>query len=172
MNLWFLTAGVFLLGGIVVALRGRSLRMQSVARTLAEAVGVFLIYISITGVLVAFNLFQLGRMDPLFATTGWDVFRTLYWPSWVLTFAPLLIGGVLVVVVGGVRQPRRLMALVVLLLVTFAALETVFLFDVGVLGTVLVQLALFVLFAAGVCQASRSVRRKGPGASDQSGHAA
>ncbi|MFV2072647.1 MAG: hypothetical protein ACC742_08345 [Thermoanaerobaculales bacterium] len=158
MNLWLVTAGLFLLGGVLVALCERSLQTQSVARTLAEVAGVYSAYIIVVGLLVAFNLFQLGRIDSFFTTTRWNVFSVLYWPSWVLTFAPLLIGGTLFVVVVGIRRPRRIMALGLLLVVTFAALETVFLLDVGVLGTVLVQAVLFVLFAGGVYRASRTTR--------------
>ena len=158
MNLWLLTAGLFLLGCVLVALCERFLQVQPVARTMAEAAGAYSAYIIVVGLLVAFNLFQLDRIDPFFTTTRWHVFRTLYWPSWVLTFAPLLIGGALVVVAVGIRRPRRIMALALLLIVTFVALETVFLLNVGVLGTVLVQAVLFVLFAGGVYTASRSTQ--------------
>ena len=158
MNLWLLTAGLFLLGFVLVALRERSLQVQPVTRTLAEAAGAYSVYIIVVGLLVAFNLFQLNRIDPFFTTTRWHVFRILYWPSWVLTFAPLLIGGSLVAVAVGIRRPRRIMALALLLVVTVVALETVFLLNVGVLGTVLVQAVLFVLFAGGVYKASRSTQ--------------
>ncbi len=158
MNLWLLTAGLFLLGCVLVALRERSLQVQPVARTLAEVAGAYSAYIIVVGLLVAFNLFQLDRIDPFFTTTRWHVFRILYWPSWVLTFAPLLIGGSLFAVAVGIRRPRRIMALALLLVITFIALETVFLLNVGVLGTVLVQAVLFMLFAGGVYKASRSTQ--------------
>ena len=158
MNLWLLTAGLFLLGCVLVAFRERSLQVQPVARTLAEAAGAYSAYIIVVGLLVAFNLFQLDRIDPIFTTTRWHVFRILYWPSWVLTFAPLLIGGSIVAVAVGLRRPRRIMALAVLLVITFVALETVFLLNVGVLGKAWVQSVLFVLFAGGVYKASRSTQ--------------
>ena len=162
MDLWLLTAGLFFLGWVLVALSERSRQVQPVARTLAETAVVYLTYISVVGLLVAFNLFALGRIDPFFTSTGWHAFRILYWPVWVLNFSPLLICGVLVVVAVGVRRPRRIVGLALLLLVTLATLEVVFLLEVTVLGTVLVQAAAFVLFAVGVFVSSRSSQVKGP----------
>ena len=156
MNLWLLTAGLFFLGCALITLRELSLQVQPVARTLAEAAGVYIVYIIVVGLLVAFNLFQLDRIDPIFETTGWNAFRILYWPAWILTFAPLLIGGSVFAVAVGIRQPRRIVALGLLVVVTLVTLETAILLNVGVLGIVLVQVALFVLFAWGVHRASRS----------------
>ncbi len=162
MNLWLLTAGLFLLGCVLAALRERSQKVQSVARTLTEAAGAYSAYIIVVGLLVAFNLFQLDRIDPIFTTTGWYAFRTLYWPGWILTFAPLLISGSVFTVTVGIRRPRRIMALVLLIAVTIVALETVILLNVRVLGIVLVQVVLFALFASGVYRASRCSRAKEP----------
>ena len=162
MNLWLIAAGLFFLGSVLVAIRERSLQVQSVARTLAETTGTYATYVIVVGLLVAFNLFQLDRIDPFFKTTGWYAFRILYWPGWILTFAPVLIGGSVFAVAVGIRRPLRFMALALLVAVTCAALETVMLLNVDVLGIVLVQVVLFVVFACGVYRAARSNEANDP----------
>jgi len=161
MNLWLLTAALFFAGLVLAGLRERSLRTQSVARPVAEAAVAYLTYVIVAGLLVAFNLFQLDRIDPFFTNTPWHIFGILYWPSWVLTFAPLMLAGSLVVVAFGMRRPQRIVALALLLVASCAALEIVFLLNVGVLSTALVQLFLFVLFAGGVYKASRAGQPNG-----------
>ena len=155
MNLWVLATASFLIGLFLVGLCEQFLRTQPVARTVTGIAIVFVVYIVVAGVLVAFNLFQLDRIDPFFTTTGWHVFRILYWPSWVLTFAPTVILGSLIAVAFGMQPNRRLVALMLLLLITSISLEAVFLLNVGVLGTVFVQVIVIGLFAGGVYKASR-----------------
>jgi hypothetical protein len=162
MILWLLTAGLFLIGCALVVIRERAQQVQPVARTLAESVGTYSTYVVVVGMLVAFNLFQLDRIDPIFKTTGWYAFKTLYWPGGILTFAPLLICGSVLAVAVGIRRPRRIMALALLVAVTVVALETVILANVSVPGIVLVQVVLFVLFACGVHWASRSSQTDEP----------
>jgi len=162
MVLWLIAAGLFFLGTVLVAIREHSLQVQPVARTLAETAGTYSTYVVMVGLLMAFNLFQLDRIDPIFKTTGWYAFRVLYWPAWTLTFAPLLVGGSVFAVAVGTRRPRRIMALALLVAVTLVALETVILLNVGVLGIVLVQIVLCLLFAFGVYRASRSSQSNEP----------
>jgi hypothetical protein len=158
MNLWLLATASFVTGLFLVVLCERFLRTRPVARTVAGIALVFVAYIVVAGVLVAFNLFQLDRIDPFFTTTRWHVFRILYWPSWVLTFAPTVIFGSLIAVAFGMQPNRRLVALVLLLLITSIALEVVFLLNVGVLCTVSVQVIVLGLFAGGVYKSSRPTR--------------
>lgn len=162
MNLWLLTVGLFCVGCALAALGERSRRTQPVTRTLAEAAGVFLAYVAGIGLLVAFNVFSLGMIDAFFTTSVSYVVGILYWPSAVLTFAPLLIGGVLVVVRAGVGPPRRIRALVLLLLACLAAFEAVALLGMEALGIALVQTALFAAFVVGVYRSVRRARRSGP----------
>ena len=86
------------------------------ARTLAEAAGVFLAYVAGIGMLVAFNVFSLGMIDAFFTTSVSYVVAILYWPSAVLTFAPLQIGGVLGVPPAGGGPPPKMQSLGPLLL--------------------------------------------------------
>jgi len=158
MNLWLLTAGVFLLGSILAGLRERARQVQPVPVSVAQAAGIYSIYILVVGLLMAFNLFQLERIDPFFVNSRGYVFRVLYWPSWVLTFAPLVIAGVVVVVAFGIQRARRVMALMLLLAVTLTALETVFLLEVGAVGKVFVQGAVFAIFTGWMYAASRFER--------------
>lgn len=161
MNLWLLTVGLFCVGCALAALGERSRRTQPVTRTLAEAAGVFLAYVAGIGLLVAFNVFSLGMIDAFFTTSVSYVVGILYWPSAVLTFAPLVIGGVFVVVFAGARPPRRLQAFVVLLAASLAAFEAVALLGMDAPGIALVQTALFVAFAAVVYRAARRSRKRG-----------
>jgi hypothetical protein len=155
MNLWLLATALFLTGLFLVGLLERFVRTQPVPHTVAGIAVVFVVYIVVAGVLVAFNLFQLDRIDPFFTTTPWHVFRILYWPSWVLNFAPTVILGSLIVVAFGMQLNRRFVALVLLLLITSIALETVFLLNVSALGTIALQLIVLGLFAGGGYKASR-----------------
>ncbi len=161
MNLWLLAFGLFFLGCATAALREHSRRVQPLARTLAEAVGVFLAYVAGIGLLVAFNVFSLGMIDSFFTTSVSYVVGILYWPSAVLTFAPLVIGGGLVVVFAGVRPPRRMQALVILVAASLAAFEAVALLGMDAPGIALVQTALFVAFAAVVYRTARRSRKRG-----------
>ena len=158
MNLWLLTVGLFCIGCALAALGERSRRTQSVARTLAEAAGVFLTYVAGIGMLVAFNVFSLGMIDAFFTTSVSYVVAILYWPSAVLTFAPLQIGGVLVVASAGVGPPRRMRALALLLLVCLAAFEAVALLGMEAFGIAMVQTALFAAFLAIVYRSTRLAR--------------
>ena len=156
MNLWLLTVGVFFFGWVLVALRGRSRQDHLVRRTSIDLAVVYVTYTLAVGMLVAFNLFVLGRIDPLFESTRWHIFRVLYWPSWILTFALMLIGGVLVVVAAGFRGSRRILAFALLLALTLTTLEIVFLSGLNVMATALVQTLAFALYAVGVFAAYRS----------------
>jgi tryptophan-rich sensory protein len=147
-NLWLLTASVFLAGVIIAVLLGRSRQTGSSVCILAEATGAYSAYILLVGLFVAFNLFRLDKIDPFFKTTRWHAFNILYWPSWVLTFAPLVIGGTLVIVSANTSSSRRLRMLSLLLVIALALFEAVYLLNIGVLGKVLVQLAGISLFAA------------------------
>lgn len=146
MDLWLIILGVFFLGSFIVVLSGRLRQIRPSDHTLIDVSAVYFIYIFLVGLLVAFNLFQLDKMDPFFQTTRWHVFLILYWPSWVLTFAPLLIGGTLAVVTLNICRPRRLLIFGVLLAVTFIALEAVFLLNIDIMGRVLTQAFVFIVF--------------------------
>ncbi len=158
MDLWLIAAASFVLGLVVVGLLARSRPEPPGARAVTEAVAVYAAYTFVTGLLVAFNLFQLDRIDPFFVTTRGHVFAILYWPSWVLTFAPSLILGSLAPVGLGLERGHRCAAFGVLLVAVLIALEAAFLLDAGVVAIVAVQAALVIGFALFLFLAFRSGR--------------
>lgn len=167
MDLWFIAAASFVLGLVMVGLLARSRPGPAGECAVTEAAVVFAVYIVATGCLVAFNLFQLDRIDPFFTTARWYVFAVLYWPSWVLTFAPSLILGSLAPVGLGLERARRMTALGVLLVAVCIALEALFLLRTGVAGIAVVQAALIIAFTAAAFSASRARRPTESGAGEQ-----